>query len=235
MFTQNLASHKEVVRHKTEQIDRLTDEIQMLSTRHKADLEALQELKDRVRIRTERQAKIANLKREIGKKRLEMQSRPRPPSTSDAASVHPAWLDQAVRLDVVALDPALAPLTPEQHHFVATQLPSTGVLRAYVNAYRANNAHLQRRAAVLKSRSTELEALYRKVVSLCTGVAEDKVEENLSALVAAVESEQGLLGEQEVGRVREFLRRVDGAAAVVPAQPVGALNPVLAAGGSIHE
>ncbi len=54
-----------------------------------------------------------------------------------------------------------------------------------------------------------MQGLYRKVVSLCTGVEESKVEESLPALVAAVESERGGLGVREVGRVREFLRRVD--------------------------
>lgn len=53
--------------------------------------------------------------------------------------------------------------------------------------------------------------MYRRVVSLCTGVAEDKVDEALPSLVAAIESEKGVMdGEGDVGRVREFLRRVDG-------------------------
>ena len=69
---------------------------------------------------------------------------------------------------------------------------------------------MKKQADELKSRSAEMEGMYRKVVSLCTGVEEGKVEESLPALVAAVESERGGLGQQEVGRVREFLRRVDG-------------------------
>jgi hypothetical protein len=55
--------------------------------------------------------------------------------------------------------------------------------------------------------------LYRKVVALCTGVPEDQVEASLPSLVAAVESEPLSIGEQDVGRVRDFLRKVDGAGA----------------------
>ncbi|KAK3062512.1 hypothetical protein LTS18_003918, partial [Coniosporium uncinatum] len=76
----------------------------------------------------------------------------------------------------------------------------------------------------LRSRSGQLEGMYRKVVSLCTGVEERRVEEMLGGLVVAVESEgaSGGLhkiggpwivegsGGMEVGRVREFLRKVDG-------------------------
>lgn len=44
-------------------------------------------------------------------------------------------------------------------------------------------------------------------MSLCTGVPEDQVELLLGSLVKAVESETG--DGVEVGRVREFLRKVD--------------------------
>lgn len=48
-------------------------------------------------------------------------------------------------------------------------------------------------------------------MSLCTAVPEDKVDEALPNLVAAIESERGgMEGEGDVGRVRDFLRRVDG-------------------------
>lgn len=46
------------------------------------------------------------------------------------------------------------------------------------------------------------------MVALCTGVGDGMVEELLGGLVAAVESERG--EDVEVGRVRDFLRRVEG-------------------------
>ena len=77
-----------------------------------------------------------------------------------------------------------------------------------MTAYKTNNAGLREQAAQLKSRSVELEKKLRRVVALCTGVAEEKVDAMVGGLVVAVESERG--EDVEVGRVREFLRRVEG-------------------------
>lgn len=73
-------------------------------------------------------------------------------------------------------------------------------------AYKRNNAKLSAKAKALQNRSSELEAQLRRVVALCTGVSERKVEGMIEGLVAAVESERG--ENVPVGRVREFLRRV---------------------------
>ncbi len=99
-------------------------------------------------------------------------------------------------------------LTPQQFSYVSS-LPPTKVLQARVSAYRRNNARLEAQAKDLASRSIELEEQLRKVVALCTGVEESRVDEMVAGLVAAVESERG--EDVEVGRVREFLRRVEGA------------------------
>jgi ankyrin repeat protein len=91
---------------------------------------------------------------------------------------------------------------------------STNLLAARVRAFSKQNAALNQHAAELRSRSTDLENMYRKVVARCTGVREGDVERNLEGLVAAVESENwsgggGQGGEGEnVGRVREFLSRL---------------------------
>ena len=45
-------------------------------------------------------------------------------------------------------------------------------------------------------------------MSLCTDVAEERLDGMVGSLVVAVESEEG--EEVEVGRVREFLRKVEG-------------------------
>ena len=50
--------------------------------------------------------------------------------------------------------------------------------------------------------------MYRKVVSLCTKVDEDRVDSVLEGLVQALDSDP--LDGVEVGRVREFLRKVEG-------------------------
>lgn len=87
-------------------------------------------------------------------------------------------------------------------------LPSAAILRARTLAYRQINSRLEGQAKMLHSQSSELEAKLRLVVSLCTGVDEARVEEMVGGLVTAVESEREGGDDVEVGRVREFLRRV---------------------------
>jgi regulatory protein SWI6 len=208
MLTQSLSSHKDLLRAKTERIDEINEQIRELSTRQKRDLEQVQELKERVHLRNERQAKIANLRRAIAEKRSRQQQ-----SATPSVDIEPPWLDENTR---GILSPDLSPVTqdptPLQRQLLSSSLPPANVMQMHVNAYTAHNASLQKQADDLKARSIEMEGLYRKAISLCTGVEEGKVEESLPALLAAVESEKGAVGVQEVGRVREFLRRVDGGA-----------------------
>lgn len=71
---------------------------------------------------------------------------------------------------------------------MSAQLPPV-LLEARIRAYEANNARLLKIRDDLNANSCEREAKYRHVVSLCTGVAEDSVDELLSSLVKAVESD----------------------------------------------
>jgi hypothetical protein len=59
----------------------------------------------------------------------------------------------------------------------------------------------------LRSKSRELEVKYRKTISLCTRVPEERIDDVLEGLWRAVDSEGG---DVELGRVREFLTRVEG-------------------------
>jgi ankyrin repeat protein len=208
MLTQSLSSHKDLLRARTEEIDVLNAKIQEFSTLQKQDLEQLQAIKERIRLRSERQAKIANLKRSIAEKRERQKASSSPPMT---AELDPSWLDDSSQ-EIISFSSPSSSDSPNalQRTFVTNSLPSPRTLRAHINAAAKHTENLKKQADELKSRSADVEAMYRKVVSLCTGVEEDKVEESLPALVAAVESEKGALGQQEVGRVREFLRRVDG-------------------------
>lgn len=208
MLTQNLASHKDLLKVRTEQIDRLNEQLREFSALQKADLERLQELKERVKVRGERQAKVANLKRAIQERKASTPTNKHKRNASDA-ELEPSWLDESSQ-DILNFETPNGSPNGLQRQFLENNVPSPPTLRARLNAYFANNAQLRKQADELKSRSSELEGMYRKVVSLCTNVPEEKVEESLPALVAAVESERGALGEQEVGRVRDFLRRVDG-------------------------
>lgn len=220
MLTQNLASHKELLRSKTDAIDKLNEEIRDLSAMQKTDGEQLREMKERIKLRIERRAQVANLKREIEKKKASLKkAATRKNSRSPKIDIEPQWL-QDDSLQLSQPDSVDGSPTEQQRHFIANSVPSAQVLQARLNAYTTSNNRLQQQADQLRAKSTQLEEMYRKVVALCTGVDEDKVEESLPALVAAVESERGGIGEQEVGRVRDFLRRVDGS----KAEPQSALS-----------
>jgi len=97
-------------------------------------------------------------------------------------------------------------LTPEQKSYLST-LPSPILLQARARGYRKINTALEADVKGFSERSIGLEDQLRRVVALCTGVEESRVDEMVGGLVRAVESEGG--GDVEVGRVREFLRRVE--------------------------
>ena len=77
-----------------------------------------------------------------------------------------------------------------------------------MEVYTQNNQSLAQRRRLLKEKDGQLEVMYRKVVSLCTKVDEDRVDSVLEGLVQALDSDP--LDGVEVGRVREFLRKVEG-------------------------
>ncbi len=86
-------------------------------------------------------------------------------------------------------------------------LPTVKQLRAKLAAYRENNASLQEKIAGLKTRSRDVEAKYRRVISLCTKTPEDRIDDATEGLLKAVDCEGG---DVELGRIREFLGRVEG-------------------------
>ncbi len=88
-------------------------------------------------------------------------------------------------------------------------LPPVAILQARVTAYRRNTAVLHGLADSLNDKSSELEQKCRKVVSLCTGVEEGKVDSLLEGLLQAVESD-GDQNEIDVNRVAGFLKIVQG-------------------------
>jgi regulatory protein SWI6 len=104
------------------------------------------------------------------------------------------------------IDPT-GPLSPEPKAFLSS-LERADVLFGRVKAYQHHNAELEGQANKLKSMSHELEERYRKIVSICTGVGVNKVDEMLSNLVEAVMTEQK--ENMELGKVRDFLRLVQG-------------------------
>ncbi|KAK4999410.1 transcriptional regulator swi6 [Elasticomyces elasticus] len=202
LLTQNLSQHQSLVHQKSAQIDKLNAQIRELSAIQKRELEDFCALQRQAKSRTEREQKIANLKREVAERRAR----------------HVMSCPAQGRIPILAVGAADAPLRMSPHvsrhedtplHDHVTSPGSPIKYRAHLAAYRTNNTTLSTLSKTLQSRSGDLEAQYRKVVSLCTGVPEERVEGCLTGLVAAVESERGG-GLEEVGRVREFLRLVEG-------------------------
>ncbi len=85
-------------------------------------------------------------------------------------------------------------------------LPPANILQARFQKYSSDNEELRIQAKQLRSRSAKLEKKYKRIVSLCTGVEEAKVEGLIDGLFKAVESEDRMIG---MNRIRGFLRKVD--------------------------
>ncbi|KAK8042887.1 hypothetical protein PG994_013370 [Apiospora phragmitis] len=91
-----------------------------------------------------------------------------------------------------------------------SSLPSVVLLRARTQALRLRAETTRKAVGTLQGRSKDVEVKYRRVVSLCSGVPEQQVDEVIDGLLRAVESEKDGL---EIGRVRRFLGGVDGVVA----------------------
>lgn len=102
--------------------------------------------------------------------------------------------------DAVGILDADEPFKPYKHR------QPIAVMRARIAAYKQNAENLRRLTTMLKERSTSQELKFRSVVSQCTGVAEDRVEELLPALLQAIESDPP---EVDMTRISTFLRKID--------------------------
>jgi regulatory protein SWI6 len=222
-------------RIKQDAIDRTNETITQLSAQQKTEQARLEALRARTKARQDRAKRITNLHRW-----LDTQNRvlnvTHPASIRDGvkrnigyadtdgagialrpeqlpellvtvgeaiqrkASDGESYLSTPVPLDMVAL--------AQSNKALVAHLPSSAVLRHRLIAYIRNNEKLATRSKTLKEKDGQLEAMYRKVVSLCTRVEEEKIDEVLEGLVQALESDP--LDGVEVGRVREFLRKVEG-------------------------
>lgn len=209
------------IRLKQDLIDRTNASIQSLSTQQRHLSNLLASLQRRQYLRAERNQRISNLRNAIKDQRGRLarsgavSAEQAMDASKDNIKVGDADTSSPINMQLDQLremspDSAnnldLSTLSPSRHSSLVS-LPSPNKLRAVLSAYDSNNAELRARAAGLRERNGELEAQYRKVVCMCTGVSEDQVEMLLGSLVKAVESEVG--DGVEVGRVKEFLRKVD--------------------------
>ena len=221
-------------RLKQDAIDRTNELITQLSSQQKQEQQKLEHLRTRLRLRQDRAKRIANLKRwlepqrhmlainagatDLHEKRrigyadaegagvivndedLPYELRQAGEHLLREASDGPIYLSTPIPIDPSAI-------STQQISPLLSQV-STTFLRHRLDTYTQSNAALLNRSRKLKEKDGQLEQMYRKVVSLCTKVEESRIEDCLESLVAALDSEEG--EGVEVGRVREFLRKVEG-------------------------
>lgn len=189
-------------------IDERNSEIKVLSSRQRELTVAVASLRRARRERTERGHRIANLARTLadGYSRLELRRngigadsddpvriRVREALSRSAGSIEIGFADQIC--DVSSSTTASTPIP-------------LSTLRAVAAAYGSNHRLLVRTAAELEQQHGSVEATFRRLVALCTDLAEPEVDALLDRLLVAVESDG--VGEVAVRRVRDFLRRVMG-------------------------
>lgn len=221
ILTQSGADFAAEMKEKKEILDRTNAALKESGSSLAEERRRLEELRAKAREKEELEQKINNLRQAASRLRDELkESQPEEPVQDDVAvGEADKGLDLEGRLaDVDRLfpggggDPTTLSWTPEQANFLAS-LERADVLSGRVKAYQQHNRGLENQARGLKARSAELEERYKKIVSLCTGAEVEKVDELLDSLVQAVISEQKEMSNNlELGRVREFLRMVQGSA-----------------------
>ena len=207
------------LREKQEDLDQTNLGLKEAGTTLAEERRRLQDLQARCREKHELEQKIANLNRFNTALRAELSQSGGQVTNGVPENVAIGEADKGLDFDgrVASVEQMFpngeenidpnGPVTSEQRAFLSS-LERADVLCGRVKAYQQHNAELEGQAHELKSMSHELEERYRKIVSICTGVEVNKVDEMLSNLVEAVVTEQK--ENMELGKVRDFLRLVQG-------------------------
>ena len=208
LLSETSTSFKSELQQKQSLIDQTHLKLREATSSLADERRRLESLQQRANVRQDLRAKIENLRRANAQCRNEsaksMNGGPVEAALKSDIAVGEA--DAGLLVDASLLPTSTQNMTPQQAEYLAS-LPPPAVLAARLKAYQRTNARLEAQAKNLQSKSSGLETQMKRVVGLCTGVEEGKVDEMLEGLKAAVESERG--EEVEVGRVREFLRKVE--------------------------
>ncbi|KAA8570784.1 hypothetical protein MFRU_011g01620 [Monilinia fructicola] len=204
------------VEAKQAQIDSIHAKLREASANLGEERRAMEAKQERNRQREERDLKIANLTRaaeEESMKLLLLQQEFNQPTSDLDLEMHLGDADKSLSVPPIPANINTTPTRNSNHKYdhaqrqlLLQQLPSTHILQARINAYKANNDALERDVQDLKSKDTGRIAKYKKIISLCTGVDVSKVDGVIEGLARAVESESDV----DLNRVREFLTRVEG-------------------------
>ncbi|KAI5779229.1 hypothetical protein EDC01DRAFT_308917 [Geopyxis carbonaria] len=193
---------------KQEQVSSTLNQLREATLRLGKERDSMNQLRQRSRENAELRQHCRNLRRAIEEENARF-SETFTSTNGDMAIVvsgkQSADAAYALQTQLLAPVDTISNLSSQQLEYVKS-LPSSVTLKARLRAYRLNDDALKDKAARLHDRSTELEEKFRRVVALCTGVEDDRVDSLLEGLVQAVESDPG---EVDTARVTSFLRKVD--------------------------
>lgn len=213
IFAQADADFQAEMKEKDEVLSKTNAALKESSNSLIEEKKKLEELSSKAREREELAQKIKNLKR------FNQELRDQLSSTSQVQdNVQVGEADKGLDLDgkIDNIDQLFpgdihdlgSNLTQEQITLL-TSLERAEVLTGRVQAYQTHNAVLDNEARGLRGKSKDLEEKYRKIISLCTGTPEERVDDLLDQLVQAVISEQkDMASSVDLTRVRDFLRMV---------------------------
>ena len=84
-------------------------------------------------------------------------------------------------------------------------LPPVVLLNARINAYKRNDQHLENTLNAIKEKQSKLELKFRRVLSLCLKIEEDKVDGMLDGLLQAISSEDPQ--DIDTDEMQDFLKK----------------------------
>ncbi|MCJ1392616.1 transcriptional regulator swi6 [Xylographa bjoerkii] len=204
-------SFRTEVQSKQALIDQTHAKLRETSTLLSDEKRRLEDLQRRADKRKEMQQRVINLRRINEEQKMQLTRSGSNGSHQVRMDVKIGDADAGLDINITSMPPVsvsdTVQISPPQQAYLSS-LERVEVLRARVTAYQAHNASLENYTAQMKSRSVELEKKLRRVVALCTHVEESKLDTMIGGLITAVEGEQGQ--DLEVGRVRDFLRKVEG-------------------------
>lgn len=158
----------------------------------------------RNKARDERRLKIQNLRRVASEERRKLNVLQQQHGAVQNPNQPPIRIGDADIVLAVHPPNVLPSTVLENANLLQTLVPE--YVRTRLNAYAENNANLERSIADLKSRSRDVEAKYRRLLSHCVNIPSERLDDIVESLMEAVDSEGG---DVELGRVKDFLGRVE--------------------------
>lgn len=193
---------------KQEQVTSTLNRLREVTLKLGKEKEKMNQLRQRSRQHSELKQHCQNLRRAIEEESARLREKVGD-TNGDVPSLKGERLDPdrpfKIKMELLAQSGDSRDIGERQKEYLKS-LPSTAVLKARIRAYTTNEENLREVAGKLHDKSTDLEDKFRRVVALCTGLEEYKIDSLLEGLVQAVESDPG---EVDTARVSSFLRKVD--------------------------